>query len=257
VTRRRLAAGCGITLGVLLLVGGCGIAKVVSELPAGNHPDVDFRSAEIEAARAAVVPELEDQLAGARKRFGAERVGDRMRVDYCERGFDDFTRQDQSAYACRMTIVELIPVWEPFRQEASRLGEALLEGDCPDGTDTDRSLAELHDHPRQLDSSTGDCTPGIRVPGPEIRGWLPARPSAEEVDIAEIPFGSRCRPFGDEYASCDLRALRRIAGAAPADAEWLALVEASETYYLVAWECDWPASWFNDRCGRESGPTVR
>ena len=41
------------------------------------------------------------------------------------------------------------------------------------------------------------------------------------------------------------------------DAEWLALVEASETYYLVAWECDWPASWFNDRCGRESGPTVR
>jgi hypothetical protein len=192
-----------------------------------------------------------------RNRFGAERVGDQMRVDYCERGFDDFTRQDQSAYACRMTIVELIPVREPFRQEASRLGEALLEGDCPDGTDTDRELAERGDGAGPLDSSTGDCTPGIRVPGPEIGGWLAARPSAQDVDLAEIGLRSRCRPFGDEYASCDLRALRRVAGAAPADAEWVALVEASETYYLVAWDCDWPASWFNDRCGRESGPTVR
>jgi hypothetical protein len=81
--------------------------------------------------------------------------------------------------------------------------------------------------------------------------------TADEVELAEIPFRSRCRTVGDEYARCDLRALRRAAAATPEDAEWLALVEASETYYLVAWECDWPASWFNDRCGRESGSQVR
>jgi hypothetical protein len=56
VTGRRLAAGCGITLGVLLLIAGCGIAKVYEELPAGERPDVDFRSAEIEAARARSSP---------------------------------------------------------------------------------------------------------------------------------------------------------------------------------------------------------
>lgn len=104
MTARRLAAGCGIVLAVLVLLAGCGIAKLYEELPAGDHPDVDFRSPEIEAARTAVVPELEAQLEGMERRFGATPVGDRIRIDRCERGFDDFTRTDQHAYACRMEL---------------------------------------------------------------------------------------------------------------------------------------------------------
>ena len=257
MTARRFLAGCAIVVAVLLLLAGCGIARLYAELPAGNAPEVDFRSPEIAAAREAIVPELEAELGGMERRFGAEHVGDRMRVDYCEAGFDNFEGSTQYAYACRMAIVELIPVREPFRQEASRLGEALLDGDCPEGTDTDRELEEAFGDPEQLDGSTGDCTPGYRVPGPEIQGWLAADPTAEEVELAEIPLRSRCRPYGDEYAQCDLGGLRRAAAAAPEDADWLALVEASGTYYVVAWDCDWPARWFNERCGHESGPRVR
>jgi hypothetical protein len=257
MTARRLAAGCGTIIVILLLLAGCGLAKLSEELPAGQYPDVDFESAEIDAARDAVVPKLEAQLAGMKRRFEAERVGDSTRIDFCEQGFDNFEGETQYAYMCRMALVELIPVREPFDHEASRLGEALLEGDCPDGTDTDRALAEPHDHPRQLDTSTGDCTPGYRDPAPEIRGWLAARPSEQDIELAEIPFRARCRTYGYEYARCDLGALRRAAAAAPDDAEWLALVAAEETYYLVAWECDWPASWFKDLCQHESGPVVR
>jgi hypothetical protein len=257
MSRRSFAIGCGSVVVVLLLVAGCGMAYVSAELPAGDHPAVDFRSPEISAARAAVIPELEAQLDGMERRFGVRPVGDRISIDRCERGFDDFTRRDQYAYACRMGIVELIPVGEPFRQEASRLGEALLEGDCPDGTDTDRELAEALGDPEQLDGSTGDCTPGIGYPGPSITGWVAAKPTLEELDLALAPFRIRCRVGVTEYARCNLGEFRQSARSAQADAEWLAIVEADETYYLVAWECDWPASWFNDICRNESHPRVR
>ena len=188
------------------------------------------------------------------RRFGATPVGDRIRIDRCERGFDDFTRTDQHAYACRMELVELIPVDEPFRQEASRLGEALLEGDCPDGTDTDRALAEPFDHPRQLDSSTGDCTPGVRVPGPEIRNWVRAPPEVGEIELAENLLRPSCFREFCEVGPLDFAA---AVDAAPPGTAALAVVEAAETYYLVAWECDWPASWFKSLCRRESRPRVR
>jgi hypothetical protein len=239
---------------VLLLVAGCGVASVVSSLPSGEHPDVDFRSAEIGAARAAVVPELEQQLDGMERRYGASRVGDRIRIDRCEEGADDFTRTDQYAYACRMALLELIPVGAPFEREASRLGEALLAGTCPDGTDTDRALSESYSRPVQLDSSTGDCTPGTRVPGPEIRRWIGMPADAAEVDLAERLLQPSChREF------CDVGPLDLDGGvaAAPPGTTALALVEAAETYYLVGWECPWPASWFRDICNNDSHSLVR
>jgi hypothetical protein len=254
MTARRVAAGCGIVLGVLLLLGGCAMAKVYEELPAGTAPEVDFRSPEIEAARAAVVPALETQLEGMERRYGATPVGDPIRIDRCEEGFDDFTRSDQYAFTCRMALVELVAVREPFRPEASRLGEALLEGDCPRGTDTDRALAEPFDHPRQLDSSTGDCTPGVRVPGPEVRDWVGVPSEAGEIELAESLLRPSCFHEFCEVGPLDLAAAVK---AAPPGTAALAVVEAAEPYYAVAWECDWPASWFNDRCRGVSRALVR
>jgi hypothetical protein len=254
VTLRRVGIGCGIAVMVLVLLAGCGIAAAISDLPSGEHPDVDFRNREISAARDAIVPELEGQLDQMGRRFGAERAGDRIRIDRCERGFDDFTRTDQFAYACRMTLVELVPVREPFKEEASRLGEALLAGECPDGTDTDRALAEPFTRVTQLDSSTGDCTPGLRIQGPEIRGWLSVPADPDEIELAENILRPSCFREFCEIGALDLGA---SAAAAPPNAAALAIVQAQETYYLVGWECPWPASWFRDVCKNDSHSRVR
>jgi hypothetical protein len=253
VTSRRLATG-GIAVLILLLLGGCGVAAAVSRLPAGEHPDVDFRSAEISTARAAVVPQLEAELDAVESRFGAMRVGDRIRIDTCQRGFDDFTRSDRYAYSCRMELVAPVPVREPFRQEASRLGEALLEGDCLDGTDTDRALAEPFDRPRQLRGSRGDCVPGTSVPGPEIRQWLAVPPATGEAEVAQSILRPSCFREFCEVSPIDLGA---AAEAAPPGTAALALVRVVETYYLVAWDCPWPASWFRDTCTDDSHSPVR
>jgi hypothetical protein len=249
MTFRRVAIGCGGVVLVCLLVAGCGIVAAISKLPAGNHPEVDFRNAEISAARAAIVPELDAQLEGMEGRYGAGPVGERIRIDRCERGFDNFEGKTQYAYMCRMAIVELIPVREPFRREASRLGEALLDGECDDGTDTDRALAEQFSHPRQLDGSTGDCTPGYRVSGPEIRRWLSVASPSDEIELTERLLRPSCFREFCEVGPLDLGA---AVSAAPAHAAWLAVVQAEETYYLVGWECDWPATWFNKICKNES-----
>jgi hypothetical protein len=254
VTLRRVAIGCGIAVVVLVLLAGCGIAAAISELPSGEHPDVDFRNREIGAARDAIVPELEDQLDQMERRFGAERVGDRIRIDRCERGFDDFTRTDQFAYACRMTLVELVPVREPFKEEASRLGEALLSGDCPDGTDTDRALAEPFTRVTQLDGSTGDCTPGLRIQGPEIRGWLSVPADADEIELEESILRPSCFREFCEIGRLDLGA---SAAAAPHGTAALAVAQAEETYYLVAWKCPWPASWLREVCNNDDYSPVR
>jgi hypothetical protein len=135
-----------------------------------------------------------------------------------------------------------LPVREPFRAHASRLGEALLDGHCPDSTDTDRALTEPFDDPRQLDSSSGKCRSGLGTYFPLISGWIPIPTTRDELASP-----------GVLDTQCDLGPLRR-AGPTPSGTAALPLVEAEETYYLVAWECDWQASWFNDVCNGESGP---
>ena len=156
---------------ILLLLGGCGVARLTAELPAGEHPEVDFQSNEISAARAAKVSELGAQLALVEGRFGARYVGLPGRRDRCEEGQDNFTRQDRWAYTCRIAITRVLPIGDPFRESASSLGEALLEGDCPDGTDTDRELGRFSGDPQDLNASSGDCTPG---PSPPVRPRSPA-----------------------------------------------------------------------------------
>jgi hypothetical protein len=60
VTGRRVAAAAGSLRSSVLLVAGCGLAVASSELPAGTHPEVDFRGDEISAARAAAVSTLRE-----------------------------------------------------------------------------------------------------------------------------------------------------------------------------------------------------
>jgi len=193
MTARRVVAGCGIAAVVALLVGGCGLAAVVAQLPAGEHPDVDFEAAEISSARAAKAAELERELDAVDARYGAGMVGPRWRVDRCEAGQDNFTREDRYAYSCRMRVVELLPVRAPARAELSRLGEALLSGACPGGTNVDRELAEHSGRPEQLLWVSGDCTPGQLAGGGEIVKVLSAQPSAEDASLLEMYLG-RCGP---------------------------------------------------------------
>lgn len=240
---------------VVLLVAGCGLAAVVSALPAGSHPDVDFGNDEITQAAAPKRAELEAQLADVGRRFGAPHVGRPGTHEFCEQGRDNFTRQDRWTYVCSLRIAQVVPVREPFEENASRLGEALVGGDCPDGTDTDRRLAEPYDDPQDLNSSRGDCTPGISMGAPEILGWLPARPTTDELERAETLLTARC------YASdphCELVPLdlQAAVAAAPEDAAWLAVVVADDAYYAIPWDCPWPASRFRDSCSR-SGAGVR
>jgi hypothetical protein len=248
---RRLAAGCGVVFVILVLLAGCGLASIYSRLPAGEHPDVDFESAEISAARAAVVPELEAELDAVLERSGFRPVSDRARLDRCEAGHDDFTRQDRYAYSCRMEVRQIVEVPAPFPENASRLGEALVEGDCPDGTDTDRALRELTGDVLDLSSSRGDCTPGVSVGAPEIEGWLPAQPTADELERARLVRGGTERCWASiEREHCDVQRLdlnAALAAASP-DARALAILVARDGYHQVPWDCPWPASWFADRC---------
>ena len=150
-------------------------------------------------------------------------------------------------------MAELLPAREPFGTNASRLGEALLDGHCPDGTDTDRALAEPFDDPRQLDSSSGSCRSGLGAYVPLIADWIPVTATRDEL-VSAGSLGSRCSVYTGEFAQCDLEPLHRANLPTPPGTAALAFVEAEETYYRVAWECGWPASWFNDVCNGESGP---
>ena len=249
MTARTLAVGCGIVVVLVLVVGGCGLAVAISSLPSGDLPDVDFTGDEISRARAEVVPGLEAELDGVEARFGARHVARRLRIDRCEAGQDNFTRQDRYAYVCTMRIVQLMPVRKPFETDASRLGEALLEGDCPNGTDTDRALAEPVSHPRQLDPSSGACTPSASF-SPQIMRWVSVPPTKDDVELAEIYLQSRCRAASTqrEYCDSDLFDLRALAAPAPPDAAYLAVVIADAQYSTIPWECPWPASWLRESC---------
>jgi hypothetical protein len=179
-------------------------------------------------------------------RYGRGHVGPRWRIDWCEEGQDNFSRTDGNAYSCRMEIVQVMAVRKPFEANASRLGEALLEGRCPNGTDTDRALAEpYHSHPGQLDSSTGDCAPEWGE-GPWITKWLPGRPTADEVERAG--FYLRCGGRSEAYCDAGSPGLEAAVAAAPADAAYLAVVMVDDSYHSVPWDCPWPASWVRDIC---------
>jgi hypothetical protein len=232
---------------LLLLAAGCGVVVFLAgSLQSGEHPEFDFRNPEISADRAAIVPELEAQLDAMEARYGHEHVGPRWRIDWCEEGQDNFMRTDGYAYSCRMEIVQLMAVGKPFEANASRLGEALLEGRCPNGTDTDRALAEpYHSHPGQLHSSTGDCAPEWGQ-GPWITKWLPARPTAEEVESAG--FYLQCGRRSEAYCDAGSPGPEAADAAAPADAAYLAIVVVDEDYHSVPWDCPWPASWVRDIC---------
>jgi hypothetical protein len=247
---RAFHIGCILAV-VILLVGGCGVVMLAaSSLPSGELPEVDFRGAEISTDRAAIVPELDAQLDGVERRFGAEHVGPRWRSDRCEEGQDNFTRTDGYAYSCRMQIAQLMPVGEPFSQNASRLGEALLAGDCPGGTDTDRALAEpYHSRPEQIDGSSGDCTQGYREPGPEIRHWFARSASDDELETARNYLGARC-DWIDARDHCETSQidLRAAVDAAPSNAAYLAIVVADDEYHSIPWDCPFPASWVRDSC---------
>ncbi|MGH3077232.1 MAG: hypothetical protein ACRDPZ_03520 [Gaiellaceae bacterium] len=249
MTPRTLATGCGIVVVLAVLVGGCGLAVAISSLPSGELPDVDFHGDDISASRAAVVPELEAQLDSVEDRFGAGHVGSRGRIDRCEAGQDNFTRQDRYAYTCHLEVVQLMAVPEPFAVEASRLGEALLEGDCQKGTDTDRALAEPVSHPRQLDASSGACAPAASF-SPRIMRWLSVPPTADDVQLAEIYLRPDCRTASIRRGHCDSDPLdlRTLAAVAPPDAAYLAIVVAEEQYSAIPWDCPWPASWLRERC---------
>jgi hypothetical protein len=176
-------------------------------------------------------------------------VGPRWRVDRCEAGQDNFTREDQYAYSCRIRVVEPLPVRAPARAELSRLGEALLPGACPGGTNVDRELAERSGRPEQLLWVSGDCTPGQLAGGGELVKVLSAQPSAEDASLLEVYLG-KCgpSPIAREHCVAEPIDARSAAASAPSGTEWLAAVSAWDVYYLIPWECDWPASWFKGSC---------
>ncbi len=242
---RRILAGCAIVALVVLLVAGCAVA---GSLQSGTLPEVDFGSDEITAARDSVIPVLDAELDAVERRSGFEPVGPRGRRSRCDEGQDNFTRQDEYAYTCRVELVQLVAVPEPFRENASRLGEALLDGECPDGTDTDRVLAaEPLDEPPNLTRSTGDCTPGFRYRGPEIVGWLPAEPTADELERANVVSWPQCRSY-DVHCEADPADLGALVPDPPSGAAWIAIVADGDTYYTAQWDCPWPKSWFAESC---------
>jgi hypothetical protein len=250
VTRRTFVLGCGVVALIAVVVVGCGIAVAISELPSGEHPTVDFEAPEISAAREAKIAELEADLDAVERRFQASHVGQRGRVDRCEAGQDNFTRQDAYAYSCRMNVVQLMPLREPLRDDVSRLGEALLPGECPDGTDTDRALARHSGDPERILWATGDCTPGQSMGGAQIVTLLSADPTADDVQLMETLLGSRCPLASIRREHCDVRLfeVRSTARSASSTTVRLAVVVAADFYYSIPWKCPWPASWFREGC---------
>ena len=249
---RRVGVGCVLATVIVLLVGGCGLSMVLSTFPSAEHPDVDFRGGEISAARDAVVPELEGALATVVRRSGFEPLGPSGRRDRCEAGQDNFTRQDEYAYTCSMELRQLVAVPLPFDPNAVRLGEALVEGACPDRTDTDRAVADWDGSGlSSIRGSRGDCTPGTSVDAPEIERWVPARPSPEELERARssLAFGDRCyRTFHREHCEARPLELEAAVAAVPENTTALAVLVARDSYYSVGWDCPWPASWLVARC---------
>jgi hypothetical protein len=244
---RNVLIGCGVVLAILA-VGGCSIA-IVSAIPYGVHPDIDFRGAEISAARGSLAGALEADLDGVERRSGFAPVGGRARHDSCDAGQYDFAKEDPYAYVCRIRIYQALALPEPFAENASRLGEALVEGTCPHGTETDLALTRPYDSPQDLWRTSGDCVGGRELGGPRIIGWLPARPSPAELKHARLRFSHAClSSFRREHCEVEPLDLRELIAYAQSGASDLAIVIAEDTYYNVPWDCPWPASMLRASC---------
>ena len=240
MTIKRVVIGFVVLVAVIL--GSLHVAA--SALPNGQPPeDFDFHGEEISAARSERFAELEAQLDGVENRFGASYVRPSGWVDQCDEGFDDFTRRDAHAYRCWIASVRIMPVQKPFAANASRLGEALIEGDCPNGTETDRNLRGLLVGDLQdLEESSGECSGRLHVDAPVISGWLPADPSAQQLEWATWDLPLECHR--SVHGHCEERRLdleRAVAGA-PEGTVALAIVTAGwnlDEYHSVDWERPW------------------
>jgi hypothetical protein len=238
MTLKRIAIGLVVVVAVIVGL----LHAAASALPSGELPDdFDFHGAEISAARADRFAELEAQLDDVAKRFGAAYLGPSGWADHCDAGFDDFTRRDQHAYRCWLETVRIMPVQKPFAANASRLGEALLEGDCPDGTETDRILRDVADV-QELEESSGECSSRLYLDAPVISGWLPARPSTAQLENAVFDLPYKCYEHGRSPCDQRLLDLERAAAVAPEGTVALAIVTAGgnlHEYHTVGWDRPW------------------
>ena len=178
MTARTRLVGCGVAVAVALVVAGCGLAVAISSLPSGDPSRRGLPGRrDLPCSRTRVVRELEAQLDSVENRFGSEHIGSRGRIDRCEAG--------------QTLRLHLPATGRPghgrpgaVRSRASRLGEALLDGDCADGTATDRALAEA--------VVTRDSSTRLAVPAacggfsPRIMRWLSVPPTPDDVQLAEI-----------------------------------------------------------------------
>jgi hypothetical protein len=81
---------------------------------------------------------------------------------------------------------------------------------------------------------------------------VPADP--DEIELEESILRPSCFREFCEIGRLDLDA---SAAASPPGTAALAVAQAEETYYLVAWSCPWPASWFRDVCNNDDYSPVR
>jgi hypothetical protein len=210
---------------------------IYQSLPHHELPDdFDFHGEDITRARRAAVSGLEGQLAAVERRGGIEHVGPTGRHDLCAAGQDNFEIRDAYAYSCTIELVWLFPVREPARAEASRLGEALIEGDCPKGTTTDFALAEYR-RLEDLPETGGDCTLSFGLVAPRISGWLRVEASPAELGEAQFDLPYRCGLQASGLDICEETRLdlAAAAGASPRGTAYLAIVRASRSYYQVEW----------------------
>ncbi len=238
MTTKRVVIGLVIVVAVIVGL----LHAAASALPNGELPeDFDFHGEDISAARADRFAELEAQLDDVAERFGSAYVGPGGWADHCDAGFDDFTRRDEHAYRCWLELGRIMPVQKPFAANASRLGEALIEGDCPTGTETDRILRDVVDV-QELEESSGECSSRHYLDAPVISGWLPARPSTAQLESAGFDLPYKCYEHGRSPCDQRLLDLERAVDAAPEGTVALAIVTAGgdlHEYHTVDWDRPW------------------
>jgi hypothetical protein len=236
VDTRRVRLGWVFSALVALLLVAIALGAIYTWLPHHRLPDdFDFHGEDITEARREAVEKFQGQLEAVERGAKIDHVGPSGRIDWCDPGQDNFERNDQYAYSCTIELVELFPVREPARADASRLGEALIDGDCPNGTTTDLALAQ-HPHLEDLPETGGDCTFGSQLVAPRIVGWLRAKPTQAELSAAAFRLSSPCAQH-QEPALCEETQLQLAAAvaAAPRDTAYLAIVRAGGSYHHVDW----------------------
>ena len=233
-------SGCATAaLTALAVVAGVVIVVLIwsySAFRSKDPPaDFDFRGSAVTEARRAAAAEIDAELDAVERRSGKEQVGPRGWIHRCQPGQYNFKVRSPYAYSCAMEVLQLFAIGKPSRVEAARLGEALIEGDCPRGTDTDLALRE-EPYLGYMEWSTGDCTQGERTGsrfGPlVIHGWMPARPNRYELKEPRLPAGCFSSDRLCDETPLDLHT---AAKAAPRDAAWVGIVVAFRSYYDVDW----------------------